>query len=111
MFRWPGLPITGTAIVRGHGRRSGEPQRVASFDIKLGLLNGPHPQDGQGRAPLQRGAVHALDARKPAAQGLAHATADGRRHEDFGRRSKNPWVVNLEARLRSTPEPMAKGYT
>lgn len=31
--------------------------------------------------------------------------------KDFGRRSKNPWVVNLEARLRSAPEPMAKGYT
>ena len=29
--------------------------------------------------------------------------------KDLGRRSKNPWVVNLEARLRSTPEPMATG--
>jgi hypothetical protein len=29
--------------------------------------------------------------------------------KDLGRRSKNPWAVNLEARLRSTPEPMATG--
>lgn len=28
MFRGPRLPSTGTATVRGHGRRSGEPQRV-----------------------------------------------------------------------------------
>ena len=69
MFRGPGLPITGTAIVRGHGRRS-----TPGSQRQKGM---PMPLDGDMK--------------------------------DLGRRSKNPWVVNLEARLRSTPEPMATG--
>ena len=107
MFRGPGLPITGTAIVRGHGRRSGEPQRVASFDIKLGLLNGPHAK------------THKAGHRYNVVP-FTHSTPGSQRQKgmpmpldgdmkDLGRRSKNPWVVNLEARLRSTPEPMATG--
>ena len=81
----------------------------ASFDIKLGLLNGSHPKtDKAGHR------YHVVP--------FTHSTPGSQRQKgmpvpldgdmkDLGRRSKNPWVVNLEARLRSTPEPMATGST
>jgi hypothetical protein len=82
-----------------------------SFDMKPGLLNGPNAKTDKAG---HRYNVVPFTHSTPGSQrqkGLPMPQPMDGDMKDFGRRSKNPWVVNLEARARRVPEPMAAGYT
>ncbi len=118
-------PFWGRVVTTETARAQRHEQGYASFDIKVGLLAGPTAKHGvHGRyatVPFTHatpGTAGQKGAAMPApiyeqAEALAHGQRLKLQGElaQYGRRSKNPFVVNLEARARGVPGPMAGPYT